>query len=156
MLLNGGLAAWRSCGGGLSHTDGKKERGNFIPKPDPAKFADFQIVRSVQENDAVVLLNTLSPASFHKEAIPGSVNIPYTATYESRNSRRLLPADLLAQLFHESAIFRDRELIAYCGIGHTASQLYFVARLLDYPKVRLYDGSLADWKARDGRLVPGR
>jgi len=47
-------------------------------------------------------------------------------------------------------------LISFAPKRFAASQLYFVARLLGYPRVRLYDGSLADWKARGGALEPGQ
>jgi thiosulfate/3-mercaptopyruvate sulfurtransferase len=39
----------------------------------------------------------------------------------------------------------DREAITYCGAGVWSAQAYFVLRLLDYPRVRLYDGSWQDW-----------
>ena len=89
------------------------------------------------------------------ETIPGSMNIPYTATYRGQKSHRLLDPRKLEDLFRSASITPDRELILYCGIGYTASQLYFAARLLGYPRVRLYDGSLADWRARGGALEPG-
>jgi thiosulfate/3-mercaptopyruvate sulfurtransferase len=150
------LAAWRSFGGSLSFTDAETKRGDFIPNPDPGKIADFQEVRAGSTTDSIVLVNTLSASSFKQEAIPGSVNIPYTATYEDRNSHSLLEPEQLQELFREAAIYLDQEVITYCGIGYTASQLYFVARLLGYSKVRLYDGSLMDWRARGGALKPGR
>lgn len=158
-ILNGGLATWGSTNNLLSADEPKHRRGDFIPDPDPTKIADFHTVRAIQENDGTVLLNTLPRKVFQKEAIPGSVNIPYTATYQSAKSRRLLDPRQLEELFRRASISPDRELIPYCGIGYTASQLYFAARLLGYPRVRLYDGSLADWKARGGaleRLVPPR
>lgn len=159
-ILNGGLAAWKSAGGDLSTDEPNYGRGDFIPQPDPDKIADFHTVRSLREsvrqNDGVVLLNTLPRKNFLKEAIPGSVNIPYTETYQSPKSVRLLDQRQLEELFRRASILPDLELIPYCGIGYTASQLYFAARLLGYPRVRLYDGSLADWKARGGALEPGR
>ncbi|UCF98775.1 MAG: sulfurtransferase [Spirochaetaceae bacterium] len=154
-ILNGGLAAWGSLSIPLSSEDASRQRGDFVPDPTPDKIADFQTVRSSQQDGATVLLNTLPRASFQREAIPGSVNIPYMATYQSRKPHRLLESDQLEELFRKAAISQHQEVIPYCGIGYTASQLYFVARLLGYPRVRLYDGSLIDWKARGGVLAPG-
>jgi thiosulfate/3-mercaptopyruvate sulfurtransferase len=82
--------------------------------------------------------------------------MPYTEIYRNGESRLRLDPQHLAERFHSGSISPEQELIVYCGIGYTASLLYLAARLLGYPRVRLYDGSLADWKARDGVLVPGR
>lgn len=155
-ILNGGLGAWKATGGELAGDDPKSMRGDFTPDPDPKKIADIHTVRSAPGRDGTILVNTLPLKSFRREAIPGSLNIPYTETYRYRSSLRLLDPRHLAELFQSASITPDRELILYCGIGYTASLLYFAARLLDYPRVRLYDGSLADWKARGGALEPGR
>ena len=155
-ILNGGLPAWKSAGGNLSTDEPLYPRGDFIPDPDPARIADFQALNSLQGDDGVLLLNSLPRKNFQKEAIPGSINIPYTEVYRSRRSVCLLDPQEIEALIGKAAIFPTHELIPYCGIGYTASLLYFTARLLGYPRVRLYDGSLADWKARGGALAPGR
>lgn len=156
LILNGGLSAWKAAGGKLVGKEPTTTRGDFIPDPDPTKIADFQTIHSLLDSHAVVLLNTLPRKSFQKESIPGSVNIPFTTLYRNSKSRLLLDPGQLAKLFRDSLITPDREVILYCGIGYTASLLYFALRLLGYPRVRLYDGSLADWKARGGVLEPGR
>ena len=152
----GYTATRKATGGELAGDDPTSMRGDFTPDPDPKKIADIHTVRSAPGRDGTILVNTLPLKSFRREAIPGSLNIPYTETYRYRSSLRLLDPRHLAELFQSASITPDRELILYCGIGYTASLLYFAARLLDYPRVRLYDGSLADWKARGGALEPGR
>ncbi len=155
LVLNGSLSAWKAAGGELMGEEPITTRGDFVPDPDPNKIADFQTIHSLLDNDAVVLLNTLPRKSFQKESIPGSVNIPFTTLYRNSKSRLLLDPGQLGELFRGPSITPDREVILYCGIGYTASLLYFALRLLDYPRVRLYDGSLADWKARGGALEAG-
>jgi thiosulfate/3-mercaptopyruvate sulfurtransferase len=156
MLLDGGLNVWRSQGGALSTGETAPPRGDFTPRPDPGKIADFAAVQAAMSSERIALVNTLPFGSFRKEAIPGSVNIPYTAIYQGRNAGPLLAPDLLADLFRAVGISSEQEVIPYCGIGYTASQLYVAARILGFPRVRLYDGSLADWRARGGPLMPGR
>lgn len=155
-ILNGGISSWNSAGGGLSGDEPRTKRGDFVPDPDPTKIADFRMVETLGQNGGAVLLDTLPRKNYLKEAIPGSVNIPYTETYCDPRLRRLRDPGQLKELFLRASVTPGRELILYCGIGYTASLLYFAARLLGYPRVRLYDGSLADWKARGGVLVPGR
>jgi thiosulfate/3-mercaptopyruvate sulfurtransferase len=156
LILHGGLSAWKAAGGKLVGKEPTTTRGDFIPDPDPTKIADFHMVRSIPGRSPTVLLNTLPAKSFRREAIPGSLNIPYTEIYRDRKSRLFLHPRHLTELFRGSSITPDRQLILYCGIGYTASLLYFAFRLLGYPRVRLYDGSLADWKARGGALEPGK
>ena len=156
LILNGGLNAWKAAGGELVGKEPITTRGDFTPDPDPAKIADFQTIHSLRNNDAVVLLNTLPRKSFQKESIPGSVNIPFTTLYRNSKSRLLLDPGQLGELFLRASITPDREVILFCGIGYTASLLYFALRLLGYPRVRLYDGSLADWQARGGMLEPSK
>jgi thiosulfate/3-mercaptopyruvate sulfurtransferase len=152
-VLDGGVPLWKSMGGKLYKDCRQPNRGHFVPRPDPDKIATFDTVRLAVHSGSAILLNSLPRVAFLKEAIPGSVNIPYTETFVSTRRPRLLDPTRLLRLFEQASIQPEREIILYCGIGYTASQLYFAARLLGYPKVRLYDGSLTDWKARGGALV---
>jgi thiosulfate/3-mercaptopyruvate sulfurtransferase len=151
-ILDGGLSAWRSIRGPLDIEAAHPGRGDFVPDPDAGKIADFRRVRSRRSGGVVI--NTLPKASFKREAIPGSVNIPYTDIYQSQKTHRLRTSEELQDLFKNVSVSTAQEMILYCGIGYTASLLYLAARVLGYPKVRLYDGSLAEWKARGGVLEP--
>jgi thiosulfate/3-mercaptopyruvate sulfurtransferase len=155
-ILNGGLAAWLLRRRRLSSSLPARKRGDFTPRPDPRKLADFRAVRDAVRRQGAVLLNSLPESSFAAQSIPGSVNIPYTKTYLDYPPGRLQSPVRLRELFLEASIRPHQEVILYCGIGYTASQLYFAARLLGYPRLRLYDGSMEEWKARGGRVVPGR
>ena len=57
--------------------------------------------------------------------------------------------------FAERGITHRHHVICFCGVGYSASQLYFAARYAGFPRVSLYDGSMVDWSARGGELVPG-
>jgi thiosulfate/3-mercaptopyruvate sulfurtransferase len=55
------------------------------------------------------------------------------------------PADL-RQAFADAGAAPDERIIAYCRLSHRASLGWFVAtRLLDFPDVRVYDGSWTEW-----------
>jgi thiosulfate/3-mercaptopyruvate sulfurtransferase len=155
-VLNGGFRAWRTCGGALTGSETVHRRGDFVPRPDPAKIADYAAVRAALGSVTTVLVNTLSAASYRKESIPGSINIPYTSIYRKRGADRLLDPGKLDELLREFGISTEQDVILFCGIGYTASQIYTAARALGRSGVRLYDGSLAEWKARGGDLSPGR
>ena len=54
------------------------------------------------------------------------------------------PKDLRA-MYEEAGIMADKEIVTHCQTGIRAAHSYFTLRLLGYPKVRLYDGSWAEW-----------
>jgi thiosulfate/3-mercaptopyruvate sulfurtransferase len=154
-ILDGGLSAWQSIHGPLVTRTADPGRGDFVPDPDASKIADFNRVRSGRNGGGTVLVNTLPEATFKKEAIPGSINIPYTEIYQSQQLHRLRTPEELQNLLTLASVSPAQEVIFYCGIGYTASLLYLAARILGYSKARLYDGSLSEWKARGGALEPG-
>jgi thiosulfate/3-mercaptopyruvate sulfurtransferase len=153
-VLDGGIAAWKEDGGPLVSEVLPVPAGDFVPDPDYGKVADFGYVLSCLGREGVTLCNALPKESFSKAAIPGSLSVPYGETYQPRGLPRLRSAEELGELMRRIAS-PDQELVVYCGIGYTASQDYWVARLLGYPRVRMYDGSMEDWKARGGPLTPG-
>jgi thiosulfate/3-mercaptopyruvate sulfurtransferase len=153
-ILDGGLSAWRTIRGPLVTEIAHPGRGDFVPDPDAGKIADFRRVRSAKLGGGTAFINTLPKATFKRESIPGSVNIPYTDIYQSQEPHHLRTPEELQDLFKHVSVSPAQEVILYCGIGYTASLLYLAARVLGYPRVRLYDGSLAEWKARGGELEP--
>jgi len=42
-------------------------------------------------------------------------------------------------------VTKEKEIITYCLLAVRASHTYFTLRLLGYPKVRVYNGSWAEW-----------
>jgi thiosulfate/3-mercaptopyruvate sulfurtransferase len=153
-VLDGGTAAWLLSGGTLVSEAVAPPAGDFVPRPDYDKYADFGYVIECLGRTDVSLCNALPKESFSKEAIPGSTSLPFQDTFETRKPYRLRSPGELEELLRRTASPAE-EIIVYCGIGYTASQDYWVARLLGYPRVRMYDGSLTDWKVRGGPVTPG-
>jgi thiosulfate/3-mercaptopyruvate sulfurtransferase len=73
------------------------------------------------------------------------VNIDWTRTLEPGDSKILRSAEQLEALFAAAQVSREQEVVTYCQMGIRAAEVYFVLRLLGYPRVRVYDGSWADW-----------
>ena len=73
--------------------------------------------------------------------IAGAKNIPYTEMVDQNNFFK--PNDQLESYFKPVA-GKDKELVAYCFIGQTASVIYMAGRILGY-HMKLYDGSLQEW-----------
>lgn len=153
-VLDGGFAAWTQTGQPASTETPSIEVGNFVARPDESKIADFEYVQANLGSEATALCNALGPDSFAEGAIPGSVNVPQSTTYTDGETPVLRSAQEMVALLEQVGINRDDEVVFYCGAGYAAAQDYFVARALGLTNVRLYDGSLRDWRARGGELTP--
>ncbi len=155
-LLDGGLAAWSLTGGPLDGGPAQFSVGNFILRPSPRRRLEFPDVIAGMADPNTVLCNTLAANEFRVGSIPGSINIPYTDTFATDNFPLLKSRHELEYVFAQHGITHRQHLVCYCQIGYTAAQVYFAARYAGLTNVTVYDGSMADWAARGGELVPGR
>lgn len=81
--------------------------------------------------------------------IPGSVNIPWDMTLKEDGTFK--EVEELQALYIHNGITSDKEVISYCIVGGRSNHTWFVLTyLLGYPKVRLYDGSWAEWSTLIG------
>ncbi len=75
--------------------------------------------------------------------IPGSLNLPYDALYQSDGT--MLPPEGLRQAFAASGVDPARPVATTCGSGITASVLALGLHLIGHRKVAVYDGSWTEW-----------
>ena len=88
----------------------------------------------------------------------GLKNIPVfdvTGIYNDDGSFRA--ATQLRQVFSAIDLDGDEELITYCTIGGRAATAWFVLTyLIGRERVRVYDGSWAEWGRLPGTPIEGR
>lgn len=80
--------------------------------------------------------------------IPGAYNLYWEDLTVSPEDPRLRAIDEVRARFREAGAEDADVVLNYCLIGMRASYTYLVSRLLGYD-ARFYDGSWADWGARD-------
>lgn len=84
--------------------------------------------------------------------VPSAVHQPIDGLYDERGS--FLPAAELREIFSAVDLDGQDELITYCTIGGRASTAWFVlSHLLGRDRVRVYDGSWAEWGRTPGTPV---
>lgn len=159
-VLNGGLRHWQRLSLPI-------ETGAGRPRPvgsiklglarDLVIDGDTLLGRLGQGDFALV--NALPPDKFSGKSpvhggrpghIPGSVNVPATSLIDP-DTGLFLAKEELAEILNEKRLLDpQREVIAYCGGGISASQVVFALARLGQDKVKLYDASLSEWAHRDG------
>jgi len=76
--------------------------------------------------------------------VPSALHQPIDVLYDVDGSFR--SAAELRSIFSPAVVDSDGELITYCTIGGRAATAWFVlTHLLGRDRVRVYDGSWADW-----------
>ena len=122
----------------------------FTPRVSPGVRATLE---DIQDQGGVKLLDVRSEDEYRGEAeiddrpghIPGATNLVWRELLGKDN--RLLDFDeSLTQRLRDLGIDRDDEVITYCRTGPRAAVAYLALQQLGY-KVRLYDGSYAQWSA---------
>lgn len=118
-----------------------------------------QILNSLGRSEQI-LVDVRTPEEYHGELwdswkfqaeasqrgghIPGAVNIPWNMTLEEDGTFKSI--EELQTLYTNNGVSPDKEVISYCIVGGRSNHTWFVLTyLLGYPKVRLYDGSWAEW-----------
>ena len=92
----------------------------------------------------------LEPSRYGRPGrIPGSVNVP-AATLMQPTKQLIAPAEAEAK-FAAQGITKDKNVIAYCGGGISATVDLFLLHQLGYDNLTLYDGSMGEW-AKDASL----
>jgi thiosulfate/3-mercaptopyruvate sulfurtransferase len=78
--------------------------------------------------------------------IPGAINIPWVRLMEENNPHKLKPIAEMRKVFIEAGVRPDDDIIVYCGTSREASLEYMILKhILRVPKVRLYEGSWAEY-----------
>ena len=80
--------------------------------------------------------------------IPGAKNLFFEGLLTADKSFK--PIEQLQSIVHAAGASPEKDVVAYCRMGHRATVVYFVlTQLLKYETVCVYDGSWTEW----GNLV---
>jgi thiosulfate/3-mercaptopyruvate sulfurtransferase len=132
----------------------------IVPEPDWSIRALRERVLDSIGNPERILADVRTPEEYHGELwdswkyqaeasqrgghIPGAVNIPWDMTLKEDGTFKSV--EELQTLYSSHGVTSEKEVISYCIVGGRSNHTWFVLTyLLGYPKVRLYDGSWAEW-----------
>ena len=152
-VLDGGWEKWKAEGRPVSSEPGQHPPAKFTAKLQPGQFVDSGYVLSRLGDADTATVNALAP-EFHlgegpsrygrPGRIPGSLNVPAASLLDPSNGA-FVTLDEARRLHEEAGITPDRQVVAYCGGGISATVGLFLLHQLGYPDLTLYDGSLGEW-----------
>jgi thiosulfate/3-mercaptopyruvate sulfurtransferase len=163
-VLDGGLPRWQSLGYAVSDVLPQVSRVEYgsdvtlkhmVCSQDDVMYAldthDAVIVdaRGAARFDGAVAEPRAGVRSGH---IPTSVNVPYSSVLNADATMK--SAVQLQELFVAAGVDETTvDVIASCGSGVTACVLVLALRQIGHERVRVYDGSWAQWGAQSDTPV---
>ncbi|MBI5653791.1 MAG: sulfurtransferase, partial [Chloroflexi bacterium] len=143
-ILHGGWAVWKNANAPISRESPTIAPADYRARADTATRATAEWIQENSARPDLVLLDVRTADEYRGGHIPGAVNLPYDAAL-----------DLQTQTFKDAATLRDqlitvgatpeKEIVVYCAAGARSAHSYTMLKLLGYPRVRNYDGSMNDW-----------
>ena len=155
-VLNGGISKWAKEGLPVSTEETKLPPTKYTAQVDPSKIATLEDMKKSLGKKEVVLVDTRAPKEFTGETpgrdvgrgghLPGAVNLDWVTHSTTKSGFKVYKsADELLSMYEKAKVTKDKEVIVYCRTGLRCTNNYFVLKLLGYPKVRSYDGSMIEW-----------
>ena len=157
LLLDGGLAAWRSAGGVLETDEVVPEPGTFTARPGSMPVLGVDDLQPY----AGVLLDARAGERYRGETepidpkaghVPGAISLPTADNVDADG--RFLPADRLRARFEAAGVTGDQPVGVYCGSGVTAAH-EIAALAIAGIDASLYPGSWSQWSNLDLPVATG-
>jgi thiosulfate/3-mercaptopyruvate sulfurtransferase len=152
-VLDGGFTKWRDEGRPLRvgalrtpATPSDPDAGAFLAGEERALWADRdRVVRAVTGEEPASLVFAAPWAALgddHPPIVPGSTPITADTLVDPETNAYLRGSDLEKAF---AAVIGDDEIVTYCGVGSAACVDALALTVLGHDRVKVYDGSLADW-----------
>jgi thiosulfate/3-mercaptopyruvate sulfurtransferase len=152
-VLDGGWDKWKAEGRPVSTAPCTYPPATFTARPRAGLFVGKEYVLASLNDPKTVSVNALMPELHRGDGpsrygragrIPGSVNVP-AATLLDPKTKAFVPLDEAQAKFSAVGIEKEKQVIAYCGGGISATVDLFLLHQLGYENITLYDGSMGEW-----------
>ncbi len=159
-ILHKDMDQWRSVRIPVTRAATKPKAATFTPKVNKAIFTTVADVKAKQKSSGTVIIDARTVDQFNgaddegksKGHIEGAVNIPYTDFLTDKGAFK--SAEQIQKIVSSKGVSKDKEVIVYCNTGVWASVVYAgLSSVLDYPNVKVYDGSYSEWVANSNPVV---
>jgi len=129
------------------------ERGSLTIDVHPERIASYDWIIDHLTDPEFLPVDTRTLAEFTGESvraarggrIPEAAHLNWEWTVEDDGLGVFRPTEEIELLLRTAGITHDHKIATYCQAGVRASHIYLVLRALDFPCVRVYDGSWVEW-----------
>ena len=158
-ILNGGFNLWKEKNLPVDKIIKESKKGNFdfkdLKKNNNMIISFKNLKEKILKNHKITIFDARSQKRFfglesepRKDLksgnISGSINLPYKEI--SSVNGKILSTDELKKIINKKkSLKKNDEIICTCGSGITACNIILVLDILGYKKLKLYDGSWAEW-----------
>jgi thiosulfate/3-mercaptopyruvate sulfurtransferase len=152
-ILNGGWEKWKTEGRAVQKDTPVIRQGNFTARVQSDLLASKEWILENLHDPDVLIIDTRSKKEYDGEDaraargghIPGAVNINWVSNLNRDGSQTFLSNAGLAKIYDSRTVPQDKIIVTLCQTGVRGAHTYFVLKRLGYQKVRIYDGSWAEW-----------
>ena len=158
-ILNGGFSLWKEKNLPVDKIIKESKKGNYdlkdLKKNKNMIISFKDLKEKILKNHKITIFDARSQKRFfglesepRKDLksgnISGSINLPYKEI--SSVNGKILSTDELKKIINKKkSLKKNDEIICTCGSGITACNIILVLDILGYKKLKLYDGSWAEW-----------
>ncbi|MFV2061589.1 MAG: sulfurtransferase [Gammaproteobacteria bacterium] len=165
-ILNGGLVSWVLNNYKVTNKPFNPVKSNYVPsKSSSITVASLSDVMAASKDSNIILLDVRSKEEYYgNPKNPRSGHIPtarwwqwqQAVDFENGFTQRK-SSELMKSLQTVGVSNKNTDIIVYCQSGHRASQTYMTLKNLGFKKVRLYDGSMAEYSSnKTAPLIKGK
>lgn len=160
-ILNGGMIKWQAEGRPITTALPNHSPALFTPRPQPELRKNADQIMAALNNDTL-LIDARSKKEYHGEEsravrgghIPGALNVFYQELLSGPHQTYASPEEL-REHFAAAGIdldsLDDREVVAYCNGGVSATPAAMALEIATGRRVAIYDGSWNEWGNDEGK-----
>jgi thiosulfate/3-mercaptopyruvate sulfurtransferase len=151
-MLDGNLPAWKKNQGYVTVSPTKISPVEFKITVDKKQLATINEVKDAIDDASALILDArptedftgASEANSKYGHISGAVNVDFENLKDENGL--LKSQEELKKIFESEGVTHDKTIIIYCNSGVRASFVYLALKELNYPNLKVYDGSFLEWK----------
>jgi thiosulfate/3-mercaptopyruvate sulfurtransferase len=159
-VLDGDLRAWIAAGLPVESGEVRRPRAKFSAKLNRDAVNDYAGIQEMIGGQGQILdarsagrFAGTSPeprAGISSGHMPGAINLPFP---ELAEDGRFKPAETLCEIFSSKGVDLEQPVTTTCGSGVTAAVLALGLQIAGAKRVRLYDGSWAEYAQQPGAVI---